>query len=151
MKKNIILLLSLLFLSCATTGEKITSDERKSDSHYQLALNAFHEGNIIKAKIEMAKAIKYDSELPFYFNTYGLIYMREKQYKKAEKLFLKARNMDKSYTDPLNNLGVLYLKQGKLKKARKYFNKVLEDSIYPYPYFTETNLGIIDRLEKKYD
>ena len=140
-----------LLISCSSTDTKTVSDERKSDSHYQLGLAALNQGDYIKAKREIMLAIEAAPDLPQYYNTLGLVFMIENDEKKAEENFKQSMKIDKKFTDARNNLGALYIKQRKFDKALEEFNAVLADTMYPRPHYAETNIGIVYRLQKRYD
>lgn len=149
-------ILSFLVFSCESVPMEDTSNIRHSDydkaeSHYKLGIASFNRGNIITAKKELSLAIKYNPDLPYYYNHLGLIYMKDADLTRAEGLFLKAYDMDNSYTDPLNNLGALYTEKGEYKKARKDLLKAFSDPIYPYPHNVALNLGNLEYKEKNYD
>jgi len=153
LKKSTFTILTIVFiLACQSAPKKDTkNDEAKAHSHYQLGMASFGKGDSIKAKRELAIAIDYAPDIPYYHNHLGLIYLSEKDYVNAEKHFQNSLSLDEKYTDVLNNLGVLHLEKKNLMKAKEYFLKVIADPIYPYPHYAETNLGIVARLEKNYE
>ena len=147
----LILILFQLIIACSSANTKTVSDERKSDGHYQLGLAALNQGDYIKAKREIMMAIEAAPDLPQYYNTLGLVFMIEHDDKKAEENFKQALKIDKKFTDARNNLGALYLEQNKFGEALEEFQAVLADTMYPYPHYAETNIGIVYRKQKRYD
>lgn len=141
----------LMVTACATPEKKVVSDETKGDSYYQLGLAAFNKGDLVKAKLQITKAIELAPLVPYYHNHLGLVYLKEKDFERAEACFNTAYQLDEHYSDALNNLGLLYLAKGDIPKAKEYFLRVLADQLYPYPHFAETNLGKAFRLEKNYE
>jgi len=137
--------------ACAAPEKKVVSDETKGDSYYQLGLAALNKGDLVKAKLQITKAIELAPLVPYYHNHLGLVYLKEKDFERAEACFNTAYRLDDRYSDALNNLGILYLAKGDIPKAKEYFLRVLADQLYPYPHFAETNLGKAFRLEKNYD
>lgn len=157
MKKFLVLIMSLtlfsvsLVCSCKTAEPKTVSDERKGDSYYQLGLAAWNQGDYIKAKREFSKAIESAPEVAHYYNHLGMVYLQDGDYEKAEENFKKSLKKDPKYSDTRNNLGVLYTKTGKYDNALEEFKNVGSDPLYPFPHYVETNIGIVYRLQKKYD
>ncbi|MBP5406886.1 tetratricopeptide repeat protein [bacterium] len=147
----LITVLFQLVVACSSTDMKTVSDERKSDGHYQLGLNALWQGDLIKAKREFIMAIDAAPDLPQYYNELGYVFFLEGDYKKAEENYRKALKIDKKYSESKYRLGILYLEQGEYEKALSEFNEVLDDTMYPYPYYVETSIGRIYRLQKRYD
>ncbi len=143
-------LAALIALSCATSGDKTVSDETKGDSYYQLGIAALSKGDLVKAKLQIMKAIEFAPIVPYYHNHLGLVYLQERDFDRAKACFESAYQLDESYSDALNNLGILFLMKGDITKAKEYFLQVLADQIYPYPHFAETNLGRSFRLEKNF-
>jgi len=144
-------LAAIIALSCATSGDQKTiSDETKGDSYYQLGIAALNKGDLVKAKVQITKAIELAPIVPYYHNHLGLVYLQEKDFDRAKALFEAAYQLDNTYSDALNNLGILYLMKGDSTKAKEYFTLVLADQIYPYPHYAETNLGRAFRLEKNF-
>jgi tetratricopeptide (TPR) repeat protein len=83
---------------------------------------------------------------PIYWNSVGLCYLIDKDYREA-KLYLETANSfyqiatksNKSYAPALNNLGVLYTWLGNDEHAMEYFKKVLQD--HPKSKTASFNLG----------
>lgn len=138
-------------VSCSSTETKTVSDERKSDGHYQLGLNALWQGDLIKAKREFMLAIEAAPDLPQYYNELGYVFFLDGDYKKAEENYNQALKIDKKYSESKYRLGVLYLEKGDYEKALAEFNEVLGDTMYPYPYYVETSIGKLYRLQKNYE
>ncbi|HOW51295.1 MAG TPA: tetratricopeptide repeat protein [bacterium] len=146
----VVLTVLFFFISCATGDKKTVSDETKGDSYYQLGIAALNKGDLVKAKLQIIKAIELAPLVPYYHNHLGLVYLQEKDFDRAKAFFEAAHQLDNTYSDALNNLGILYLMKGDTTKAKEYFMLVLADQIYPYPHYAETNLGRASRLEKNY-
>lgn len=146
-----VLIVFQLVVSCSSTEAKTVSDEKKSDSHYQLGLSALNQRDYIKARREIQLAIDAAPDLPQYYNTLGIVFMIEHDDKNAEKNFRKALKIDQKFTDARNNLGTLYLRQENYEKALEEFQAVRADMMYPHPHYAETNIGIVYRKQKRYD
>jgi len=146
-----ILVLFHLAVSCSSAETKTVSDERKSDGHYQLGLNALWQGDLIKAKREFMLAIEAAPDLPQYYNELGYVFFLDGDYKKAEENYNKALKIDKKFTESKYRLGVLYVEKGDYEKALATFKEVLSDTMYPYPHYVETSIGKVYRLQKNYE
>ncbi len=145
------LLTVTMFPGCKTTEPRVVSDESKANSYYQLGLAALNQGDYARARREITRAINTAPDIAHYHNHLGLVYYHTGDYKRSEELYRKALSLDRSYSDVYNNLGALYIRLGKLEKAVEYFEKVIEDPLYPYPHFAHTNLGIVRRMEKRFE
>lgn len=148
---TLFLMLLGFVVSCSSAETKTVSDERKSDGHYQLGLNAVWQGDLIKAKREFMLAIEAAPDLPQYYNELGYVFFLDGDYKKAEENYNKALKIDKKYSESKYRLGVLYLEKGDYEKALAEFNEVLGDTMYPYPHYVETSIGKVYRLQKNYE
>ena len=142
---------ALFSFSCKSAEPKTVSDEKKSDSYYQMGLAAWNQGDYIKATREFSKAIEAAPEIPQYYNHLGMVYLQDGQYDKAEENLKKAIKKDPKYSDARNNLGVLYTRLGKYDQALEELKNVSSDALYPFPHYVETNIGIVHRLQKQYD
>lgn len=71
-------------------------------------------------------------------NQLGLVYLRQKQYSHAEKLFRQAIRQNRYLPDAYGNLAVAYYEMGMLQKSAKNFKKVL--SVNPSDSFARSML-----------
>ena len=140
-----------LIVSCSSTETKTVSDERKSDGHYQLGLNALWQGDLIKAKREFIMAIEAAPDLPQYYNELGYVFFLEHDYKKAEENYRQALKIDGKFSESKYRLGLLYVELGDYEKALSEFRTVLADTMYPFPHYVETSIGKVYRLQKNYE
>jgi len=147
----LVLLFMILTISCSSTEKAKASDQKKGNSYYQLGLAAWGEGNYIKARRDLSRAINAAPDVAHYHNHLGMVNLQLGKYKEAEKNLRKSLEIDDIYLDPHNNLGVLYTKMGKYEEAMKEFEIIRSNPIYPFPHYIETNIGIIYRIQKKYD
>ena len=154
---NKITVFSLFFLifqfivSCSSAETRTVSDERKSDGHYQLGLNALWQGDLIKAKREFIMAIEAAPDLPQYYNELGYVFFLEHDYKKAEENYRQALKLDAKFSESKYRLGLLYLELGNYENALEQFQTVLADTMYPYPHYVETSIGKLYRLQRNYE
>ena len=148
----LIFLLFQLIVSCSSTADtKTVSDERKSDGHYQLGLNALWQGDLIKAKREFIMAIEAAPDLPQYYNELGYIFFLEHDYKKAEENYRHALKIDGKFSESKYRLGLLHVELGNYETALAEFQEVLADTMYPFPHYVETSIGKVYRLQKNYE
>lgn len=90
-----------------------------------------------------------DSEKANEYYDAGVKSMDAKEYRKAEKYFLKAVKADRSWVYPLDDLGLNYRLMGKYKKAVKYYGKSL--SIYPEGSYALQNQAVAFTYIKDFD
>lgn len=107
----------------------------------------------IKAFILSNEESKYyrmsESEEANKFYNAGNNALKEKNFKEAVKLYLKAVKADKQFVYAYDELGLAYKKMGDYKNAIKYLDKSLE--IYPYGTYALINLSSAYIELKKFD
>lgn len=84
-------------------------------------------GNHRAAADDFSVALK-ENRNPYDLSNRGIMYLRLKQYAKAEKDFEKALSLDKNYSNALWGLGDALYEQGKLQEALKYYEKYIKKS-----------------------
>ncbi len=137
---------SLLIVFCggAMCGKHRKVDEKDaeaSDSHYQLALNFYQQGNTIEAlkTLEQAEELNPNNQDAQYL--YGIIYLGKKIYDKSEAAFKRAIEIDPDFSDAYNGLGAVYIDQKQWQKAIDILQKPSSDILYPYRDKVYDNLG----------
>ena len=83
-----------------------------------------------------------DNSIPTYY--LGRIYTSEKNFDKAEEMFLKVRKIDPGYEPVILDLGELYELQGKMDKAIQYYRDILKEN------FIEDESIILEKLAQLY-
>ncbi|NMC41668.1 MAG: hypothetical protein GYA43_10960 [Bacteroidales bacterium] len=90
-----------------------------------------------------------DSEKANQYYEAGVKAFDAKEYRKAEKYFLKAIKADRAWVYPYDELGLNYRVMGKNKKAIRYYDKSL--AIYPEGSYALQNQAIAYTYTKDYD
>ncbi|MGB0452901.1 MAG: tetratricopeptide repeat protein [Bacteriovoracaceae bacterium] len=102
--------------------------EAKIDSSLFLATKECYEGDTPKG---LEKIVDYYAEYknnPIYYNSLGICFTLEGQFRKALVFFNLALKAKKNYAPAINNIGILYSIQGKNMKALSAFKKANEVS-----------------------
>lgn len=87
---------------------------------------------------------KNDRDIDF-LNSYGHLFLMDKQYSKAVKLFNKIPSNYRSRDDVATNLGMSYFMLGKLDLAKKTLNNAEKKD----NYYVKSQQDIIKQIEKK--
>lgn len=152
----IILVLSLLVASCATTSSTGVAEKRKSVKKihpkvdpkitvaYEMALISMRAGNTSKAESQFNKLINDYPEYSGPHNNLGILYYREDKIDKATKAFENALKINPDSVVSLNYLGIISRGKGDFKQAQSYYEKALQaDPDYAYAHL---NYGILLEL-----
>jgi len=92
-------------------------------------------------------ANKADPDYPLAYHHSGTIFLKNKEYRKAERSFQKAIELAPDFPWPYTKLGFTYLEQENYNKAEEYFKKALE--LDPEEYWAY--LGLADVARKRGD
>ncbi|MBX5480927.1 MAG: social motility TPR repeat lipoprotein Tgl [Myxococcaceae bacterium] len=113
-----------------------------SDIHYDLGVNALTQGNMQEAYGEFDSALKLCEHNERAHNALGqLLHLQYHKVKEAKEHYLRALEIDPTFTDARVNLGNLYLDQNDYAKAIELYEQALNDMRYPTPYIARANLG----------
>jgi tetratricopeptide (TPR) repeat protein len=82
-------------------------------------------GKFSDAKAKYQEALQLSPEYPTTLNNLGMLFLQEKEYKKAEEHFKKAITIEEK-ANYLNNLGHAYANQNELSLAEKHYIKAIE-------------------------
>jgi tetratricopeptide (TPR) repeat protein len=105
----------------------ITQQERdKARVVYAQALQKQREGKLAQAKNLYEKVIKIDRRNVRAFNNLGVIYMGQKDYKRAIKYFNDALNVNNKYVDAHYNLACLYAQKKDTAQSLVYLKNAIE-------------------------
>ena len=110
-----------------------------------LALLSKQNGDLIKSKIHLEKAIKIDPENVIALNNIGSVYSAMNKIDKAKNFFLKAINLKSNYGNAIFNLALANEETGDNKKAINLYKDAIKND--------STNLGFyhnLYRIEGKY-
>jgi len=114
-----------------------------------LAMLEYSSGNVDEA-IELGNhAIKINPRIRGLYVDLATFYSGKKDYNKAEKLLIKAMEIDDRNTDAYFNMGVHYLKWGPVKRAVDYFTKVTE--LRPYDLEAHNFIAVCYAEMQEYD
>ena len=150
-------------------NKRIDSKENTSSTLNNLGLLYQDQGNYVKAKDFLVKAMEIDKkrygenskEYASSLNNLALNFVRQGKYKKAEELYLQSieiierlkGNEDPSLAKRLNNLAVLYQNMGFFSKAEPLYMRSLEideksfGRNHPNTAISLNNLGLMYFLQ----
>jgi type IV pilus assembly protein PilF len=149
MKKDICLILFLVFLCSCATG---IDNAHQASAHYKLGISHYSENNIQMAFLEFQKAYEYNPDDKEVLNAIGIIYLLKfDDYGKAKDFFEKAIKIDKDFSEAYNNLGFAYEKLGKDNEAIDVYKKAVSNLLYRTPEKAYYNLGRLYYKGKRYD
>jgi tetratricopeptide (TPR) repeat protein len=93
---------------------------------YAQALQKQREGKLAQAKILYEKVIKIDRKNVHALNNLGVIYMGQKDYRRAIKYFNDALNIKNKYVDAHYNLACLYAQKKDTAQSLFYLKNAIE-------------------------
>ncbi|MEW6067540.1 MAG: tetratricopeptide repeat protein [Nitrospirota bacterium] len=150
LRKNILVFLSAILISCASTEEAGNVD--KATAHYQIGLSYYNEDKIQMAYIEFQKAIEFNPKNKDVFNLIGIIHLLNfEDYQKAMDFFKKAIKIDPKFSEAHNNLGRAYEKMGRFNDAIDAYKKAASNTMYERPEKAYNNLGRLYYRLGRYD
>jgi tetratricopeptide (TPR) repeat protein len=110
-----------------TTASVSTKQETaKSEALFAQALDRQRKGKLEEAKLLYRKVVKIDQYNVKAFNNLGVIYMSEKNYKRAIMRFNDALNIKHDYTDAHYNLACLYAQKNDVPQSLFYLKNAIE-------------------------
>ena len=110
-----------------TTASVSTKQETaKSEALFAQALDRQRKGKLEEAKLLYRKVVKIDQYNVKAFNNLGVIYMSEKNYKRAIMRFNDALNIKHDYTDAHYNLACLYAQKNDAPQSLFYLKNAIE-------------------------
>lgn len=137
----LICILSMIFVSCATTSRY--NKLREAEAHYKLGISHLKEGRPQLAFVELQKTISLNPDDKRAYYVLGLIYQEFGEYNEAEASLKKALKIDPEYSEAYNSLGVLYTRTGRWEEAIEAFQKAINNPLYLNPEKALTNLGMV--------
>ena len=110
-----------------TKAKVITLQEiNESKAFFEQALKRQREGKLEEAKKLYRKVAKIDQYNVQAFNNLGVIYMGEKNYKRAIKRFNNALDIKHDYVDAHYNLACLYAQKNDVPQSLFYLKNAIE-------------------------
>ncbi|MCS7262762.1 MAG: tetratricopeptide repeat protein [Aquificaceae bacterium] len=140
MRKGAVLL--FLLFSCAAKQEQVKTQWQY---HYDLGMSSYMAKNYSEAIANFFRASQIAPGEPKVWNALGLAYMEVQEYAKAENAFLKALQVDKSYTEAKLNLGILHYRQGQYEKSMRILGEVIQDDAFPQKHMAFYYLGRVNQ------
>jgi Tfp pilus assembly protein PilF len=134
--KVLVLLLTLLLLSCAGV-----EDKRESKAHYKLGVSYLSSGQHQAAYVEFQKAMNLNPKDKEIHNALGIVSLKLEDPESAEGYFTNAVELDPGYSEAFNNLCFLYVTIGQYDKATESCLEALGNPIYTTPEKAFYNLG----------
>ena len=138
---SLLLLLPMLFLSCAGTSKQKEDDRREGNIHMQMGANYLNEGNIELAQFELVKASRLIPKNPDVHFALGTVHLLREEPELAIEKFLKTIQFNKKHADAYNNLGYAYLKLGRWDEAINFSRMALDEISYDTPERAMTIMG----------
>ena len=108
-----------------TAQVRIKQETAKSKALFAQALDRQREGKLEEAKILYRKVVKFDQYNVKAFNNLGVIYMNEKNYKRAIMRFHDAIKIKSDYPDAHYNLACLYAQKNDVSRSLFYLNNAI--------------------------
>jgi tetratricopeptide (TPR) repeat protein len=109
-----------------TAQVRVKQETAESKSIFAQALDRQRKGKLEEAKILYRKVVKIDQYNLQAFNNLGVIYMSEKNYKRAIMRFNDALNIKHDYTDAHYNLACLYAQKNDVSQSLFYLKNAIE-------------------------
>ena len=92
---------------------------------YQIGCEFLGKGDIVEAKKHLNSSAELNPDYPPTKRNLAAIFIKEKNFKEAEKILLKVVEKEQSSWD-YNNLGIIYSETGELNRAVKKFERAIE-------------------------
>jgi tetratricopeptide (TPR) repeat protein len=109
-----------------TAQVRIKQEAAESKAIFAQALERQRKGKLNEAKKLYRKVVKIDQHNVKAFNNLGVIYMSEKNYKRAIMRFNDALNIKHNYTDAHYNLACLYAQKNDVSRSLLYLKNAIK-------------------------
>jgi len=97
-----------------------------ADSLYKSGVSAYQNNDLTTALQLVLEAIKISSNMPEYYNTFGVILSQAGSEESAVKAYKKAIELNNNYEMAYNNLGNCLQKQNKYAESIEHYAKAIE-------------------------
>ncbi|WPM31860.1 tetratricopeptide repeat protein [Hydrogenobacter sp. T-2] len=149
MRKFTFLILLFIF-SCAPKQEDVSKSQWQY--LYDLGMSSYIAKNYSEAIANFFRASQLAPNEPKVWNALGLAYMEVQEYQKSENAFLRALQVDKTYTEAKLNLGVLYYRQKDYERAIRVLREVIEDEAFPQKHMAFYSLAkVYQAMDRRED
>lgn len=141
---SLLLLIALLFTSCASTKSvNKSTKQKKAELYYGHGTTMLLNQDYRQALKSLLSAQELDEDNPKVLNNLGMTYYFLDQKELAFDHLKQAVRLDPKHSDARVNLGSLYFENKKYKKALAQYEMVLKDLTYQHQYRTHYNIGLI--------
>jgi type IV pilus assembly protein PilF len=131
---------ALLALGCAHVPTE--KEQRASEIHYDLGIQAQTAGNLQEAYAEYDQALKLDPRNARAHDAMALLlHLAFKKPQAAIPHFEEALRQEPQFSEARVNLGNVYLDLKQYDQAIAHYERALNDMRYPTPYIAQCNLG----------
>ncbi|XXF75489.1 social motility TPR repeat lipoprotein Tgl [Myxococcaceae bacterium GXIMD 01537] len=133
---------ALLLLAVGCRHAPTEKEQQAAEIHHDLGIQAQQHGNMQEALLEFRKSLELDPDYPEAHNAMGvLLHLAFRRPGEALTHYEKALDVRPNYSEAKANLANVHLDQGRYDAAIKLYEEVLNDMLYPTPYFAHGNLG----------
>lgn len=138
----LILILTVLLMSCVSTPEKSEDSSRKAaETNTSLGRSYMDRGQYEIALEKLKKAVAFDRTYAPAHTLLGVLYETIGETERAGKEYKLALQYDPENGSVNNNYGAYLCSIGKGKDADKYFTAAIKDPFYPTPAIALANAG----------
>ena len=131
---------ALLAVACAHIPTE--KEQRASEIHYDLGLQAQTAGSLQEAYAEFERALALDPRNARAHDAMALLlHLGFQKHKPAIHHFEEALRLDPQFSEARVNLGNVYLDLKQYDRAIALYEGALNDMRYPTPYIAQCNLG----------
>lgn len=116
--------------------------QTQSDYHYKLARNYYNDRNIAMTQRELHESLTLDPSNAEARHLKGFMLMGLRDFEGAAAEFRFALQFNPDLREARNNLGVVLIEQGNFEEAIQVIEPLIQDPLYPTPYFAQGNLGL---------
>ncbi len=123
-----------LIQGCVTETRPLFNEkvnyEKALEQRIQIGLGYLKQGDIAKAKRNMARALEIDSKSPAAHAGLALVFQEDGEPELAKKHFTKALSLDSSNTQIRDSYGEYLFTQKRYDDALREYKRVVKDSLY---------------------
>ncbi len=118
--------------------------EKAAKLNVELGLAYLDSNQPSRGKLKLQRALELAPYLPDVQAAFGRYYESIGEFEEAEKSYLKAIRMNKTWAVSHNLYGAFLCRQGKYEQANRSFEKALEDKTYPESASVLENAGLCE-------
>lgn len=145
MRVALLVITGLLLAGCVTetTGPQLkpASPEKQLQTLVDLGIGYIRNGEYARAKDNLNRALRIDSDSPRVHNAFGLVFQLEGETELADRHFRQA-TADKSFTRAFNNYGAFLFAQRRYREAIEQLKVAANDQFYENRPQVYENLGV---------